>query len=188
MAICEQLEDPSAAKGLVKRGIIRVVTPGTVIEGSMLDESRNNYLAALYARPDSGDCGVCFCDCSTGELQATTLSGDDVDLRVSNELSRFNPSEIVVNPAMAENAPVQAFIEKRLHCRLEKLPQPQGGEAALEQAVLTHYGVESAAAIGMPEMPLAAAAVGLVLQYLHLPRSTGWSAWPRRPSTPTPST
>ena len=173
VAICEQLEDPSAAKGLVKRGIIRVVTPGTVIEGSMLDESRNNYLAALYARPDSGDCGVCFCDCSTGELQATTLSGDDVDLRVSNELGRFNPSEIVVNPAMAENAPVQAFIEKRLHCRLEKLPQPQGGEAALEQAVLTHYGVESAAAIGMPEMPLAAAAVGLVLQYLQSTQING---------------
>ncbi|MBQ5841100.1 MAG: DNA mismatch repair protein MutS, partial [Clostridia bacterium] len=93
VAICEQTEDPSQAKGLVKRDIIRVLTPGTVIEGSMLDESRNNYLAVLYAAKDNKSYGLCFCDCSTGEVHLTQLEGADLSLRVSNELGRFNPSE-----------------------------------------------------------------------------------------------
>ena len=62
VAICEQVEDPALTKGIVKRDIIRVITPGTVIEGSMLDEGRNNYLAALYALTDSNTYGLCFCD------------------------------------------------------------------------------------------------------------------------------
>ena len=81
VAICEQVEDPATAQGLVKREVIRIITPGTVIEGSMLDEEKNNYLCALYMEPDGGQAGVCFCDCSTGDIRATTLSGEDVALR-----------------------------------------------------------------------------------------------------------
>ena len=99
VAICEQTEDPAQAKGLVKRDIIRVLTPGTVIEGSMLDESRNNYLAVIYATADHKQYGLCFCDCSTGEIHLTQLEGSDLSLRVSNELGRFSPSEILVNRA-----------------------------------------------------------------------------------------
>ena len=72
VAICEQTEDPKAAKGLVKRDIIRVITPGTVMEQSMLDESRNNYICSMYSSDKK--IGICFCDISTGELYATDIS------------------------------------------------------------------------------------------------------------------
>ena len=75
VAICEQVEDPATAQGLVKRDVIRIITPGTVIEGSMLDEEKNNYLCALYMTADGSTAGLCLCDCSTGDIRATTLTG-----------------------------------------------------------------------------------------------------------------
>ena len=119
VAICEQVEDPATAKGLVKRDIIRILTPGTVIEGSMLDESKNNYLAVLYATEDSKEYGLCFCDCSTGEIHLTQLSGDDLPVRVSNELGRFSPSEILVNRTAASCKSLQEFVERRLNGKAE---------------------------------------------------------------------
>ena len=73
VAICEQTEDPATAKGLVDRDIVRIVTPGTVTESSMLDESRNNYMASLYGL--EGAYGLCFCDVSTGAFYATGAQG-----------------------------------------------------------------------------------------------------------------
>ena len=75
VAICEQMEDPALAKGLVKRDIVRVITPGTVLESSMLDETRNNFICSLCA--EGKQAGICFADISTGELHATTLEGED---------------------------------------------------------------------------------------------------------------
>ena len=88
VAICEQTEDPSKAKKLVKREVVHIVTPGTVIEDSMLDESRNNYLAALSLK--NGTVGLCFTDASTGESHLTEISGDSVVRRTADELSRFS--------------------------------------------------------------------------------------------------
>ncbi|MBE6778655.1 MAG: DNA mismatch repair protein MutS, partial [Ruminococcaceae bacterium] len=173
VAICEQVEDPTLAKGLVRRDIIRVVTPGTVIEGSMLDESRNNYLAVLYGGRANGTCGVCFCDCSTGEVQLTTLQGEDLSLRISNELGRFNPSEIIVNPALADNGEVREFVEKRLNGRLEVLPEDEYTESKCEAAVMQQYGIESADALGMAGMPLAMCALGCTLLYLRSTQMLG---------------
>jgi len=68
VAICEQVEDPATAQGIVKREVIRVITPGTVIEGSMLDEGKNNYLGVIYLGDGAMEAGVCFTDCSTGEV------------------------------------------------------------------------------------------------------------------------
>ncbi len=173
VAICEQVEDPSLAKGLVRRDIIRVVTPGTVIEGSMLDESRNNYLAVLYAGATNGACGVCFCDCSTGEIQLTTLQGEDVSLRISNELGRFNPSEIIVNPAMADNTEVREFAEKRLNSRLEVLEEEVCQPHVCEDIVLRQYAVTSADVLGLAGMPQALCALGCALGYLQSTQMTG---------------
>ena len=95
VAICEQAEDPKLAKGLVKREIVRVVTPGTVIEGSMLDEARNNYLAAVCGQ--NGQAGVVFADVSTGEAHTTLLTGDELDVKLIGELGRFSPSEVLLS-------------------------------------------------------------------------------------------
>ena len=100
VAICEQTEDPSKAKGIVKRDVVRIITPGTVIEGEMLDESRNNFLAAVCERQAS--LGVCFADASTGECHVTEISGDDAYVRLQNEIMRFNPSEFLLSETLKD--------------------------------------------------------------------------------------
>ena len=95
VAICEQMEDPAKAKGIVKRDVIRIVTPGTVIESSMLDESKNNFLACVCA--SKSQIGLCFTDISTGVVNITTVS-EQVDFTaVLSELGRFSPKEIIIN-------------------------------------------------------------------------------------------
>ena len=98
VAICEQTENPATAKGLVKRDIIRVVTPGTVIEDAMLDEGRNNYLAAVSACGEG--VGLCFTDISTGECHVTCLENDGAQQRTIDELTRFSPSELLLSESL----------------------------------------------------------------------------------------
>lgn len=173
VAICEQTEDPAAAKGLVKRDIVRVLTPGTVIEGSMLDESRNNYLASLYSAEHSGVCGLCFCDCSTGSIQVTELSGDEIGLRISNELGRFNPSEILANPAMAANREVKGFIENRLHSRLECLSAENYDLQRDAATVEEQYPTSTLEHLGLVGHDAALCALGAALRYLKQTQMTG---------------
>ena len=91
VAICEQMEDPALAKGLVKRDIIRIVTPGSVTESSMLVESKNNYYACVYGA--AGTYGLCFCDVSTGAFSATQVSGADAMQDAQNELAKQTSGE-----------------------------------------------------------------------------------------------
>ncbi len=105
-AICEQIENPAEAQGLVKREVVRVVTPGTVVDGGMLDDKKNNFLAAIYYENDG--IGVGFSDVSTGQLLVTYLKGDDLIARLKNELAAYKPRETLLNvnasacPAIAE--------------------------------------------------------------------------------------
>ncbi len=112
IAICEQTEDPALAKGLVKREVIRVITPGTLIETSLLNEKQNNYLAALYI--SDGQCGICFTDISTAEVHATdTLSGDVSDFAV-NEMSTYRPSEVICNCELKDYPKIVSFLSEKL--------------------------------------------------------------------------
>ena len=111
VAICEQTEDPTTAKGLVRRDVIRTITPGTVFEDSMLDEGKNNYLASIVI--EENEVGLCFTDASTGECHATVLPKDDFQSRVIDELSRFSPREILVKEDFKVQAPfVTEFLER----------------------------------------------------------------------------
>ena len=102
VAVCEQTEDPSVAQGLVKREVVRVVTPGTVTDGGLLNDSRNNFLAALSL--SEGRVGVAFADISTGEVAATYIDGENLNGRLFNELSAYAPREVLLNaPASANN-------------------------------------------------------------------------------------
>ena len=101
VAICEQLEDPKYAKGIVKRDVVKIVTPGTITELSMLDEKRNNYIAALLI--EKKECAIAFCDISTGEFFVSSVGGVDVNTKIINEISRISPSEIVVPDSSKEN-------------------------------------------------------------------------------------
>ena len=116
VAICEQLEDPALAKGLVDRDVIRIITPGTVTASSMLEENKSNYLCAVYLSAQSG--GTAFCDLSTGEFCAANYPADAVS-HILNELGRFAPREAVCADAAAENDDIRTFLTKRLGSLIE---------------------------------------------------------------------
>ncbi len=119
VAICEQTEDPKAAKGLVKRDIIRVITPGTVMEQSMLDESRNNYICSMYSSDKK--IGICFCDISTGELYATDISGRDYYRILTNQLASYSPREILFGGDIINLKQLPEFIKSKLSAGVEML-------------------------------------------------------------------
>ena len=112
VAVCEQTEDPAKAKGLVTREVIRVVTPGTVTDATLLNDSKNNYLAAI-ALSETGTVGLAFADISTGEISATTLSGADVSARLETELGTFLPSEAIVSGPAKNLGAVADFLVLR---------------------------------------------------------------------------
>ncbi len=130
VAICEQTEDPAHAVGIVKREVIRVVTPGTLIETDLLQESKNNYLCAVFM----GDleCGVAFADISTAQIFATAFRGDDVTERLKNELGTYSPSEVLVNINAQKLGEVAVFIRERVGAMLtDNLPAQFEAEDAL---------------------------------------------------------
>ncbi len=118
VAICEQTEDPALAKGLVTRDIVRVITPGTVVESTMLDESKNNYICVAFHREKH--IGVCFCDVSTGQLYATTLSGNDCIKTLKDQLVSYNPKEIITGGFTSKHSDLFKFIKERLNASVEE--------------------------------------------------------------------
>ena len=112
VAICEQVEDPAKAKGLVKRDIIRVVTPGTVIESSMLQDDRNNYIASIFLK--DGAAGLCFADVSTGTAHITELKQSKIASAVITELCRYHPSEVLMNPGLLDCREITTYIKKNM--------------------------------------------------------------------------
>ncbi len=112
VAICEQTEDPKAAKGLVKRDIIRVITPGTVMESSMLDESENNYICSMYA--DKRHTGIVFCDISTGQLFVSRFKSDHSFSQLKDQITSYNPRELLISGKLAQNKVLHLFIKEKL--------------------------------------------------------------------------
>ena len=172
VAICEQMEDPALAKGLVKRAVIRVITPGTVMESSMLDESKNNFICSVFAGEHAA--GVCFADISTGELRATELLTDslqELESQVRNELARFSPREILINPQTLQMTGLGKFIKEKLSAALECLPQEE--TAGAEQLLKAQFSPERLDSSGVSAYPLTAQAVGCLLLYLKKTQRTG---------------
>lgn len=173
VAICEQTEDPALAKGLVKRDVIRVITPGTVIEGSMLDEGRNNYLSVVFVSDGAADAGICFTDCSTGEVHLIHITGEDIALRVTNELGRFSPSEILINDAAGSQETIANFIKQRLNIKAQ-LADPAGFDynKAVER-ILVHFQKSSLEELGLGSQFSAIRALGCTLNYLYSTQMSG---------------
>lgn len=162
VAICEQVEDPKTAKGLVRREIVRRVTPGTVVDASMLDEQRNNFLGCVYAA--QGQVGVCFADITTGEVYATGSSNWN---DIASELGRFAPREVLIGGEAAVNDALQHFLTDRLEALVEPMPEDafdmQGAAARIE----ARFGVTDLVAAGLDDLPLTTACLGGLLSYLE---------------------
>ena len=118
VAICEQLEDPKTAKGIVKRGVIRVVTPGTVVESNMLEERKNNFIMSIYKAGIYF--GISVCDISTGEFYAAEIKDNNNFPALLDEIARYSPSELVINSMMAESLEEMDKIKERFNTYVTK--------------------------------------------------------------------
>ncbi len=166
VAICEQTEDPSKAKGLVKREIIRTITPGTVLEDNMLEEGKNNYLASIAFC--DGDTGLCFCDASTGECHATTLPKDNFQNKIIDELSRFSPREILIPKNFLVKAPiVDEFLKQNFTGVITERENEAFSQNIKEPLILRHFDIISVEALGFETGSPISAAFGAVLDYLY---------------------
>ena len=168
VAICEQMEDPALAKGLVKRDIIRVVTPGTVIESSMLAEDKNNYLCAIYLKKQrrSWRAGVCFADISTGEAYATELSAEKMGGAIITELCRYMPSEILINTAMLDLKDVTAYIKQHTSALVELREDACCKDSVVDAELIAQFGADWRKTCGFAEGGMVPYAVAMLLGYL----------------------
>ncbi|MCQ2450001.1 MAG: DNA mismatch repair protein MutS, partial [Clostridia bacterium] len=164
VAICEQTEDPAKAKGLVKREVIRIVTPGTVIEDTVLDETRNNYLAAIGFFGETA--GLCFVDASTGACSVTEIAGDDRDRRIVNELMRFSPSELLTDDDFATRPALAQYVKQNFEGALTVRPKTQFEPTASEELLQRYFQIVSTENIGLQSGSIAVGVVGAALQYL----------------------
>ena len=160
VAICEQMEDPATAKGLVKREVIRMITPGTVMETSMLQEESNNFIAAVYM--DSRGGGVCFCDVSTGECFATQTTAAEAGAELINELGRFSPAEVLLSQGAEQCKQLLDFAENRLDCFLVRSREHLFAAHSALDAAKTQFSAEP-----LPEGELLQLAAGALMQYLR---------------------
>ena len=160
VAICEQMQDPATTKGLVERDITRIVTPGTVTESCMLDESRNNYMACVYG--EGGKFGLAFCDVSTGAFFATVCA--DVAAAAS-ELGRFSPSEVIRGGSGVNEPQLEDALFRRLSCCVDEGKPEQFDLTASEELLQRHFGA-TLVQLGLTGLPAAIIASGTLLQTL----------------------
>ena len=164
VAVCEQTEDPAKAKGLVKRDIIRVITPGTVVEGDMLDEGKNNYLSAVYF--DENSAGVVFADVSTGQCHATEISGQDTVSRVADEIMRFSPSELLLSEDFKNNE-FSAFLKERFLGTVSKRSAGSFESEKAAETVCDAFSVNSPDDLGVKKESAVCRSLGCIAEYLN---------------------
>ena len=161
VAICEQLEDPKQAKGLVKRDVIRVVTPGTNLDAQALDESRNNYLMCIICMEDRY--GLSVADISTGEYLVTELDGEK---KLLDEINKFSPSEIICNHSFYVSGVDIEDMKERLHISVFSLDSWYFDDALCAQNLMEHFHVSSLSGLGLDAYSCGIIAAGALLQYL----------------------
>ena len=163
VAICEQTEDPAQAKGIVKREVIQIVTPGTITSQSILSEKENNYLASVYARSDA--MSVAYCDISTGELYLTEYKGSDLYDVILNELVKINASEIILSQTFSEEYPTDE-IKKITGAYINILGDAYFSEKSCEEIIKAQFNCISLTGLGLDFRPCAVPALGSLLNYL----------------------
>ncbi|MCR4751323.1 MAG: DNA mismatch repair protein MutS [Eubacterium sp.] len=162
VAVCEQVEDPKTAKGMVKREVIRVVTPGTIISPEELDESRHNYLMCVVCLSDHF--GICVADISTGECLVSEMNGSG---KLLDEIQRFMPSEIICNQALRMSSLAADELCERLHITISALDDRYFEDDTCESILHRHFGVASLKGLGISDMGSGVIAAGALFRYLY---------------------
>lgn len=164
VAICEQMENPADAKGIVKREVVRVITPGTVIEDSMLEEGKNNYLAAVCYL--NNECGLCFVDISTGSVQVIKLKGKNIEQRLINEVGRFMPKELLIDNSIKLMPHFEKFLNDKISCRISNISSDHFLLGLNGENILNHFKVKNLSDIKMSYGAVDTAALDVVLKYI----------------------
>ena len=172
VAICEQMENPAEAKGLVKRDILRVVTPGTVIDNTCLDETASNFLCGIYL--DAHSAGAAFCDISTGKTHLTSFTGKERVEHVINELGRFSPAEAILSDGAYSETALTDTLREKFRCRVENGGQRRFLLGEAEKRIQAQFGEEALARLPAGN-PAAAMALGGLLDYLYETQKTDLS-------------
>lgn len=166
VAICEQMENPALAKGMVKRDIVRVVTPGTLMEANMLEEGSNNYICSLC--PAGERCGLAFADISTGSVLVTEVSGE---MAAINELGKYAPHEVIYAEELPQLRSVVGFLKDRLCCAAQAGDHDAYTEETAKKLVTEQFGEDTVTRLA--GTPLAVRALGGLMAYLKVTQFTG---------------
>ena len=162
-AICEQVEDPRTAKGMVKREVIRIVTPGTNLDMDSIEEGKNNFIfCILYSR--QGKSGISVADVTTGEFYMTETEGDR---KIYDEIVRYSPSEIICNESFMLSGLDLTDLQERLGIIINTLGAHYFDENAAEKIISGHFHVSSLIALGMDDKRAGSTAAGALLKYLY---------------------
>lgn len=164
VAICEQMEDPKSVKGLVKRDVIRIITPGTVIEGNMLDDSVNNYLCAICK--GEKETGLCFADVSTAQFHITVVGNETAQEQIINQLSTYQPKEILMNSAALDYTAVADFAKSRLDTNAQLLDDEKFNFEECANLILETLKKDEISSLGLGHSKTAVSALGAVIDYL----------------------
>ena len=162
VVICEQVEDPATAKGLVKRDIVRIVTPGTVTDNSMLDDKQYNYLSAVCVR--GNEAAVAFADASTGDVNATLLKGGDVISKIITESEAYSPREVLINIPISEHKRLKEYYTDRLRAVVNDNCEDAFTYESASLTVKRQFG-KSGSENGL-ENPVVTSCVGALLAYI----------------------
>ena len=167
VAVCDQVEDPKEAKGLVKREVTRVVTPGTNLDPAAMDDGKNNYLVSIFC--SDGSFGISACDISTGEFLITET---DRLRTLTDEIEKLAPPEIICNEALLYSGFDVDGLKNRLGIMIEPMPDRSFDEGITRQALLDHFHVMSPEGLGIDTWPGGMCAAGALLMYLFETQKT----------------
>lgn len=164
VAICEQLEDPKLVKGLVKRDVVRIITPGTVIEGNMLDDAVNNYLCVICR--EGKEVGLCFADASTAQFHLTSVKEEGAEEQIINQLSTYQPREILINSPVLDYSQVADFVKSRFNTELQLLDDEKFNYESATEVILETLKKEEISSLSLSSSRAAVCALGCVIDYL----------------------
>ena len=162
VAICEQVEDPKTTKGIVKREVVRIVTPGTNLNAQALDESKNNFIMSIVYVADRF--GIATADVSTGDFYVTEL---DNERKLIDEIAKFNPSEIICNESFYVSGLDLDELKNRYHVSISALDTWYFDDALCEKSLKEHYKVSSLQGLGLTDYNCGMISAGALLQYLY---------------------
>ncbi len=162
VAICEQMEDPRTAKGIVRREVVRIVTPGTNLDMNALDEGKNNYIFCAYY--NSGQIGIAAADISTGDFLVSEVSDT---AKLYDEIIGYSPAELLCNEALLMSSLHLADLRERLSMQVSTIPNSYFEESSAVTLLLEHFRTSSLLSLGLDDFPSGTLASGALLRYLY---------------------